>query len=80
MPIARLNGTELSYTERGAGEPVVLVHGTLGDLRSWEPQICAFADDHRVISHSRRYHHPNRAGKRENYNEAVLEFLASRSR
>ena len=59
MDTARVNGTDLAYIERGSGEPVVLVHGTLGDLRSWELQLDALSRDHRVISYSRRYHHPN---------------------
>lgn len=60
MATARLAGTALDYIERGEGEPVVLVHGTLGDLRSWELQMDAFSEHHRVIAYSRRYHHPNR--------------------
>lgn len=72
MAIARLNGTELTYTERGSGDPVVLVHGTLGDLRSWELQMGAFAEDHRVISYSRRYHHPNRCRGEESDYSATL--------
>jgi pimeloyl-ACP methyl ester carboxylesterase len=59
MPTAQLDDTSLEYTDRGAGEPVVLVHGSLGDLRSWEPQVESLAEDHRVIAYSRRYHHPN---------------------
>lgn len=58
MSIA-VQGTELEYTEQGQGDPVVFVHGTLGDLRSWQPQIDAFAQHHHVVSYSRRYHHPN---------------------
>lgn len=36
MPAMQVNGTQLEYVERGQGAPVVLVHGTLGDYRSWE--------------------------------------------
>lgn len=60
MPTMQLNGTQLDYTERGHGDPVVLVHGTLGDRRSWQLQMDAFAERFRTISYSRRYHHPNR--------------------
>jgi pimeloyl-ACP methyl ester carboxylesterase len=59
MPTAQLGETSLEYIDRGAGDPVVLVHGSLGDLRSWEPQVQSLAEDHRVIAYSRRYHHPN---------------------
>jgi non-heme chloroperoxidase len=59
MPTAQIEDTSLEFADRGDGVPVVLVHGSLGDLRSWEPQIASLADDHRVITYSRRYHHPN---------------------
>ncbi len=59
MPAIQLNGTQLEYIERGRGEPVILVHGTLGDYRSWQLQMDAFAEQYRVISYSRRYHYPN---------------------
>jgi len=54
-----INGIALNYVESGQGEPVLLVHGTLGDYRTWDGQIEAFSRDHRVISYSRRYHYPN---------------------
>lgn len=60
MPAAPVSQTQLEYRETGTGDPVILVHGTLGDLRSWDPQVEALAEHHRVISYSRRHHHPNR--------------------
>src|SRR3954470_24000514 len=33
MPSMTVDGYELSYVESGAGDPLVLVHGTLGDQR-----------------------------------------------
>jgi len=55
----QVNGITLNYIERGQGDTVLLVHGTLGDYRTWDGQIEAFSRDHRVISYSRRYHYPN---------------------
>jgi len=72
MPTAQLDSTPLEYIERGAGEPVVLVHGSLGDLRSWEPQMDALAADHRVVAYSRRYHHPNDAPAEDAGYDAAL--------
>lgn len=54
-----INKTTLHYIECGEGEPVVLVHGSLGDYRAWLGQIGLFSEEYRVISYSRRYHYPN---------------------
>lgn len=51
--------SELACVEAGTGDAVVFVHGTLGDYRSWFPQLQAFASHFRAISYSRRYHYPN---------------------
>jgi pimeloyl-ACP methyl ester carboxylesterase len=56
---ARVNGTELSYIDRGRGAPVVLIHGTASDYRIWMSQIRPLAAKYRVIAYSRRYHTPN---------------------
>ncbi len=56
-----VNGTRLTYRLSGdsGATPVVFVHGTLGDLRSWSGQENAFAQVYRVLVYSRRYHPPN---------------------
>ena len=54
-----IHGAELHYIEQGQGEPVVFVHGGLGDFRTWGPQMAAFATQYRAISYSRRAHYPN---------------------
>jgi len=56
-----LNGTRLVYRLSGdsGATPVVFVHGTLGDLKSWSGQENAFAQVYRVMAYSRRYHPPN---------------------
>jgi pimeloyl-ACP methyl ester carboxylesterase len=43
----------------GAGPPLVLVHGSASDRRSWDRQIEAFRAHFRVVTYSRRYHWPN---------------------
>jgi pimeloyl-ACP methyl ester carboxylesterase len=53
-----IDSTEFHYLEQGAGDPVLFVHGTLGDYRSWRQQMGPFAERYRVISISRRYHYP----------------------
>ena len=51
---------KLFYLERGHGQPVVLIHGTLNDFRIWQQfQIDSFAQKFHVVSYSRRYAYPN---------------------
>jgi pimeloyl-ACP methyl ester carboxylesterase len=54
-----VNGTQLHYVERGYGEPVVFVHGGLGDYRTWLPQMATFSELYHVVSYSRRAFFPN---------------------
>jgi non-heme chloroperoxidase len=62
MPTIQVNGTELAYVEQGQGHPLVMVHGSLSDYRSWDRQMEPFAQQYRAIAYSRRYHHPNPCG------------------
>ena len=66
----KVNGAELHYKERGAGDVVVFVHGGLGDFRTWGPQMEPFAARYRVISYSRRGHYPN--SWPEDYSEVAM--------
>jgi pimeloyl-ACP methyl ester carboxylesterase len=56
---ADVNGAALAYREQGEGEPVVFVHGSASDLRSWEQQLPAIGTSYRAIAYSRRYARPN---------------------
>lgn len=56
---ASLGDVSLAYREQGSGEPVVLVHGTVSDLRVWDGQLPAIAPAYRAIAYSRRYARPN---------------------
>ena len=53
------SGVELHYLQGGAGEPLVFVHGVMGDWESWAPQWPAFCARYRCTTYSRRYNHPN---------------------
>jgi len=55
-----INGDSLHYVDIGKGDPVVFVHGGLGDYRTWDAQMDEFAKNHRVIAYSRRYAYPNK--------------------
>lgn len=67
-----VNGTELNYIEQGTGVPVVFVHGSLGDYRTFNFQFEPFSKHFRVISYSRRYHYPNKwKGDGKDYSVAL---------
>ena len=59
MTSIRINNISLEYSEYGNGEPVVLVHGSTSDYRTWQDQINDFSNHFRTITYSRRYHWPN---------------------
>ena len=58
----QVNGTALAVLDLGQGEPVVFVHGSSADYRTWLGEVESFAREHRVIAYSRRYHFPNSGG------------------
>jgi pimeloyl-ACP methyl ester carboxylesterase len=59
LKTATVNGVSLAYRDIGSGEPVVLIHGSASDLRTWHGQLSAIGADHRAIAYSRRYARPN---------------------
>ncbi|MEV4438786.1 alpha/beta hydrolase [Streptomyces sp. NPDC049577] len=50
MSYAKVNGIELHYEDRGAGRPVVFLHGWGTTGRVWDAQVAGLARDHRVIT------------------------------
>ena len=76
---ATINGTDLAYIEHGRGDPVVLVHGGVGDYREWNLQMPAFATRFRTIALSCRGAWPNpKLGPDEEITlDAFVDDLAS---
>lgn len=54
------SGIELHYFARGRGEPLIFLHGGMGDCYSWAPQMEYFGDAYHAIAYSRRHNYPNR--------------------
>lgn len=55
-----IDGYPLAYQITGAGNPVVLVHGSLNDYRIWYAQVPALAPHYRVLALSLRHYYPER--------------------
>ena len=53
-----VNGYPMAYQDSGAGEPLVLIHGSLHDYRMWSNQLEAFSKKHRVLNVSLRHYFP----------------------
>ncbi|MEY4750790.1 MAG: 2-hydroxy-6-oxononadienedioate/2-hydroxy-6-oxononatrienedioate hydrolase [Pseudomonadota bacterium] len=53
------SGVELHWAAGGEGEPLVFVHGVMGDWMSWAQQWEAFSAHFHCVSYSRRYNYPN---------------------
>ena len=51
-----VNGVRLYYELHGSGEPLVLVHGSWGDARSWRLVVPGLAESFRVVVYDRRGH------------------------
>jgi pimeloyl-ACP methyl ester carboxylesterase len=45
-----IDGRQVNVVELGSGPPLVFVHGLGGSWTNWLENICAFADDHRVVA------------------------------
>jgi esterase len=60
VPTLHVNGYDMAFVERGTGAPLLLVHGTLGDSRSWAPQMQPFGAHFRTIALSLRHCWPER--------------------
>jgi esterase len=71
MQTLRVNGYDMAYLELGRGPPLVCVHGTLGDFRTWNAVIGPLSKKHRVISVSLRHFFP------EHWDGVGVDYLMS---
>src|SRR5450755_3921684 len=58
MQTLAVNGYDMAYLEVGRGPPLICVHGTLGDFRTWSAVMGPLSKTHRVISLSLRHVFP----------------------
>jgi|SRR5690348_826686 len=71
------DGTELIARRCGNGIPVVLVHGSLGGLDSWDGVAALLADTYEVWVYARRGYAPSGAGRSsKTFADDVADLLA----
>lgn len=58
MRTLRVNGYDMAYLELGQSRPLVCVHGTLGDFRTFQAIMGPLSQHHRVIAVSLRHFFP----------------------
>ncbi len=56
MAFAHANGVNLYYEVHGAGDPVVLVHGSWADTTTWSQVLGGLAASFRLLIYDRRGH------------------------
>jgi non-heme chloroperoxidase len=67
-----VDGIQLHYRIDGAGEPLILIHGSIVDYRYWQEQVPVLSKHFQLITYSRRYNYPNE-NKSEPNHSAIVE-------
>lgn len=59
MKTLAINNYDMPYIELGSGPPLLAIHGSLGDFRSWSPVMGPLSQRHRLIIPSLRHFFPD---------------------
>ncbi len=52
---ANINGQSIEFIRQGSGEPLILIHGSVSDARTWQKHIDILSDSFDVIAPSLTY-------------------------
>lgn len=75
--MAPVNGIEMYYATYGAGDPVLLIHGGLGNADIWSAQVADLMTDHLVIvADSRGHGRSTRSAEPFGYDLMSADYLA----
>src|SRR6202161_4808377 len=76
-----IDGLAVFYETEGDGDPIVLLHGGLGDNSTWGAQFAGFSPHRRVVAPERQAqgHTPDRSGplSYEAMADQTIEFLVA---
>lgn len=56
MPVAKIEGVDINYSDEGRGHPLILMHGFSSNLRSWDEQMPELTRKYRVVRYDCRGH------------------------
>ena len=80
MPWIDLLGNDIHYTDTGAGEPIVLVHGLGSTAACWEPFIAELSATNRVLAYDSYDHgfssNSQRGGRLVDRADELEEFIS----
>ncbi|MBY5698895.1 alpha/beta fold hydrolase [Rhizobium leguminosarum] len=83
MPVAKTSGMaevndiKMYYAEYGEGNPILFIHGGLGNAEVWGHQVADFARDHRVIVADSRGHGRSTRGQQPfGYDLITSDYVA----
>lgn len=75
--MADVNDIKMYYAEYGEGDPILFIHGGLGNANVWGHQVAEFARDHRVIvADSRGHGRSTRGGQPFGYDLMTSDYVA----
>ncbi|MDK4705291.1 alpha/beta hydrolase [Rhizobium sp. CNPSo 4062] len=75
--MADVNDIKMYYAEYGAGDPILFIHGGLGNADVWGAQVADFARDHLVIvADSRGHGRSTRSEKPFGYDLMTSDYVA----
>jgi pimeloyl-ACP methyl ester carboxylesterase len=74
--IVPVNGVALFHRRHGAGEPLVLVHGSWGHHRDWDAVVPALSRRHAVVAYDRRGHGRSAAARPATVHDHVADLAA----
>ncbi|RUM26657.1 alpha/beta hydrolase [Rhizobium vallis] len=75
--MADVNDIKMYYAEFGEGDPILFIHGGLGNADVWGHQVAEFARDHRVIvADSRGHGRSTRSGQPFGYDLMTSDYVA----
>jgi pimeloyl-ACP methyl ester carboxylesterase len=61
-----INNYPMTYIEKGQGEPLLLIHGSLSDYRTWRKLLNEFSEVNRTIAVSLRHYYPEKWDGQDN--------------